>query len=172
MISKLEFASSPGPERKDRPGPTAEERVKVDVIINRHGAEAGPIISVLQDVQEEFNYLPAPVLRYVSQELDIPLAAILKVATFYSLFSLKPRGKHIINVCQGTTCFVRGGYRIQEELERTLAIKPGEVTSDGKFSLQVVRCLGSGAPAPVIQVDRKVYAHMRPGRVREILAEY
>ncbi len=170
-MSKLEVAKYPDPEHKEWPDLPAEGRAKVDDIINRH-SEAGSLISVLQDIQEEFNYLPAPVLRYVSPELKIPLAAILKVATFYSLFSLKQRGKHIINVCQGTTCFVRGGDRILDELERALQIKPGDVTPDGKFSLQIVRCLGCCAPAPVIQVDQQVYAHMRPGRVKEILAKY
>ncbi len=167
----VQYWSYPKPEQKET-GLTAEERIKVDEMINRRRTQAGPLISVLQDVQNEYSYLPEPVLRHVSQELDIPLAAILKVATFYSYFSLKPKGKHVINICEGTSCYVRGSDRILEELVRTLEIKSGEVTPDGQFGLQTVRCLGCCALAPVIQVDKQVYAHMRPELVKEVLAKY
>ena len=110
---------------------TPEERSKVVDIINHHRSKVAPLIGVLQDINEEFRYLPAPVLRYVSRELDIPLAHILKVSTFYSLFSLKPRGRHVITVCQGTTCFVRGAERIMGELKKALGFSPGEVTGVG-----------------------------------------
>ena len=149
-----------------------EDRSKVEDIINRHRGKVAPLIGVLQDINEGFYYLPAPVLRYVSRNLDIPLAHILKVSTFYSLFSLKPRGKHLITVCQGTTCFVRGVERIMEELEEALGIRLGEVTDDGKFSLETVRCIGCCALAPCIRIDQEVHAKMRPGAVRDILTRY
>jgi len=151
---------------------TPEERSKVTDIINRHTGKAAPLIGVLQDINEEFRYLPAPLLRYVSQDLNIPLAHILKVSTFYSLFSLKPRGKHVITVCQGTTCFVRGAERIMEELKKTLGISPGEVTDDGKFSLETVRCIGCCALAPCVRIDQEVHASIRPSRARDILTGY
>ena len=154
------------------PGLTPEERAKVMDIINRHIGKVAPLIGVLQDINEEFRYLPAPVLRYVSQKLDTPLAYILKVSTFYSLFSLKPRGEHIITVCQGTTCFVRGVERIMGELKKALGISPGEVTRDGKFSLETVRCIGCCALAPVIRIDQDVHAKVRTVGVGDILGGY
>jgi len=162
----LEPAPVPEPEL------TPEERSKVMDIINHHRSKVAPLIGVLQDINEEFRYLPAPMLRYVSQDLDIPLAHILKVSTFYSLFSLKPRGKHIITVCQGTTCFVRGAERIMGELKQTLGISPGEVTDDGKFSLETVRCIGCCALAPCVRIDQEVHASIRPSRARDILTGY
>jgi len=148
------------------------DRLKVENIINRHRDEASPLISVLQDINEEFNYLPEPVLRYTSRDLNIPLASILKVATFYHLFSLKPRGKYVINVCQGTTCFVRGAERIMDEVQKRLEIRPGEVTRDGKFGLQVVRCIGCCALSPCMQIGQQVFARLSPVRLQEILARY
>lgn len=156
-------------EEVAEPELSPEDRSKVEDIISRHRGKVAPLIGVLQDVNEEFNYLPAPMLHYVSRELDIPLAHILKVSTFYSLFSLKPRGKHIISVCQGTTCFVRGVDRVMSELEEALGIKPGEVTEDGKFSLETVRCIGCCALAPCIRIDRDVHAKVRPTRARDLL---
>lgn len=149
-----------------------EDQSKLEDIINRHSGKVAPLIGVLQDINEEFYYLPAPVLRHVSRNLNIPLAHILKVSTFYSLFSLKPRGKHLINVCQGTTCFVRGVERILEELKDALGIGLGEVTDDEKFSLETVRCLGCCALAPCIRIDQDVHAKIRPGTVRDILTRY
>jgi len=151
---------------------TSEERSKVMDIINRHTGKVAPLIGVLQDINEEFRYLPAPVLRYVSRDLNIPLAHILKVSTFYSLFSLKPRGEHIITVCQGTTCFVRGAERIMGELKMALGISPGEVTDDGKFSLETVRCIGCCALAPCIRIDQAVHAKVRTTGVGDILGGY
>lgn len=149
-----------------------EERRKVDDIINHHRGKVAPLIGVLQDINEEFSFLPEPVLRYVSMDLDIPLAHILKVSTFYSLFSLKPKGKHVISVCQGTTCFVRGADRIMEEVQKNLGIMPGEVSHDGKFSLEIVRCIGCCALSPCMRVDQNVIAGVRPAAVRDVLARY
>jgi NADH:ubiquinone oxidoreductase subunit E len=162
----------PPPEEVAGPEMAPEDRPRVDSIISHHRDEAAPLIGVLQDINEEFNYLPAPVLHHVSRHLGIPLAHILKVSTFYSLFSLKPRGKHVISVCQGTTCFVRGVDRIMAELEDTLGVKPGEVTEDGKFSLETLRCIGCCALAPCIRVDQQVHTKIRPARVRDILVRY
>ncbi|HEX78232.1 MAG TPA: FAD-dependent oxidoreductase [Dehalococcoidia bacterium] len=160
------------PAEVTEPELSPEDRLKVEDIINLHRGKEAPLIGVLQDINDEFRYLPAPILRYVSRDLNIPLAHILKVCTFYSLFSLKPRGKHLITVCQGTTCFVRGVERIMEELEKALGIKPGEVTEDGKFSLETVRCIGCCALAPCIRIDQDVHAKVRPARVRDVLTRY
>lgn len=160
------------PQEVAEPELVVEDRLKVKEIVDRHRGKLAPLIAVLQDIQEQFRYLPAPLLHYVSKNLNIPLAHILKVATFYGLFSLKPKGRHLISICQGTTCFVRGAERIMEELEKALGIKPGEVTDDRKFSLETVRCIGCCALAPCIRIDEQVHAKIRPARVRDILTRY
>lgn len=162
----------PEPVQVMEPELPPEDSSRVADIINRHRDKVAPLIGVLQDINEEFRYLPEPVLRYVSRNLHIPLAHILKVCTFYSLFSLKPRGKHLISICQGTTCFVRGAGRIMEELEKALEVGPGEVTRDGKFSFEIIRCLGCCALAPCVRIDKDVHAKIRPTRVRDILTRY
>ncbi len=154
------------------PALTNGERSKVDNIINHHQGKVAPLIAVLQDINEGFRYLPETVLRYVSKNLNITLAHILKVATFYSLFSLKPRGEHLISVCQGTTCFVRGAARIMEEVQKALGIGPGEMTEDGKFSLDIVRCLGCCAISPCVRIDQDVHSKIQPNRVRDIFTRY
>jgi len=144
----------------------------VDDIIERHRGKTSPLTGVLQDINEEFSFLPAPMLRYVSRTLDIPLAHILTVSTFYPIFSLKNRGRHVITVCQGTSCEVRGSGKIIEELGKTLGIKPGEITQDGKFGLETVNCLGTCALAPCMRIGQNVYANVRSMGIRDILGGY
>jgi len=168
----VRYKAYPEPVVVAEPDLSFEDRSKVEDIVNHHRGKTAPLMAILQGINEEFNYLPTPVLYYLSRSLDIPLAHLLKVSTFYSLFSLKPRGKHIITICQGTTCFVRGSERIMAELEGTLGIKPGEVTDDGKFSLETVRCIGCCALAPCVRIDREVHAKIRPTRVRDLLTMY
>ena len=168
----VQYKAYPEPAEVAEPELTSQDQSKVEDIINRHKGKTAPLIGVLQDINEELRYLPEPVLRYVSRNLDIPLAHIMKISTFYSLFSLKPRGKHIITVCQGTTCFVRGAERIMAELEGILGIKPGDMTEDGRFSLETVRCIGCCALAPCIRIGQDVYANVRPLGTRDILTKY
>jgi len=149
-----------------------EEKIVVDEILENYKASKSPLIPVLQDINDRFNYLPPPTLDYIAHRLNIPLAHILRVATFYSLFSLKPRGRHMINVCLGTACHVRGGARIMEKLEGELGIKPGETTEDKKFTLEPVRCIGCCALGPVIKVDRHVHARVRHSTVMDLLRKY
>jgi len=162
----------PSQEEIREPELAEEDRSRVEDIVERQRGKAAPLIGVLQDINEEFNYLPAPVLRHLSRHMGISLAHILKVSTFYSLFSLTPRGKHVITVCEGTTCFVRGAERIMTELQGALGIKPGEVTEDGKFSLETVRCIGCCALAPCIRIDRDVHARVRTGGIGDTLVRY
>jgi NADH:ubiquinone oxidoreductase subunit E len=126
----------------------------------------------LQDIQAEYNYLPREVLNQISQELQMPLSQVLRVATFYAAFSLKPRGRHLINVCLGTACHVRGGGRILEKLERELGIKSGEASSDLKFSLETVRCIGCCSLAPVIRIDEDTHGRLRQDKIPRILKKY
>jgi NADH:ubiquinone oxidoreductase subunit E len=148
----------------------AEDLAKIDTILKGYEDEEGVLISVLQDINEEFNYLPENTLRYVSEQLDIPLSQVYHVATFYTAFSLTPRGEHIVKVCQGTACHVRGSERVLEELERVLEIGPGETTQDLMFTLETVNCLGACALGPVVVIDDK-YHSTTPANVEKLLSK-
>jgi len=149
-----------------------EQQGKVTSIIDRFRASDGNLVHLLKEINAEFNYLPEDVLRFVSVELDVPLSLIYRIATFYSSFSLTPRGRHIINVCLGTTCYVRGADKLLGRLEKELCINTGETTPDERFSLKTVRCLGCCSLAPVITVDGETYGRVREKEVLEIVQQY
>ncbi|NIM59778.1 MAG: NADH-quinone oxidoreductase subunit NuoE [Candidatus Aminicenantes bacterium] len=148
------------------------EELKVKKYIKKYSNEKKALISILQDIQEEYNYLPQEALRIVSKTLAVPLIDILGVATFYRAFSLEPRGKHLITVCLGTACHVRGGPKILEEFERKLNIEAGETSKDGQFSLETVACLGCCAIGPVVVVDSEYHAQITIRKVGSILKKY
>ena len=150
----------------------ADERAKVDEILRRHGGQKGALVSVLQSISACYNYLPGEVLRYVSQELDVPLSLIYRIATFYAAFSLKPRGKYVINVCVGTTCHVKGAPLLIEALERELGINMGETTPDMAFTLEKVACLGCCGLAPVMTVGEDLHGKLTQAQVGKILSQY
>lgn len=129
-------------------------------------------LSILQDIQKKYNYIPKDLLIELSEYLDMPLSKLYSMATFYKALSLIPKGKNIIKVCDGTACHIRSSNSLLDELEKTLGIKPGETTKDGKFSLETVNCLGSCAIAPVMVINDKYYGKLTPSMVREILKEY
>lgn len=129
-------------------------------------------LSILQDLQKEYNYIPKDLLIELSEYMDMPLSKLYSMATFYKALSLIPKGKNIIKVCDGTACHIRSSNSLLDELEKTLGIKPGETTKDGKFSLETVNCLGSCAIAPVMVINDKYYGKLTPSMVREILKEY
>jgi NADH-quinone oxidoreductase subunit E len=145
---------------------------KIMETIERDAKDAHAIVAMLQDIQEEKNYLPREELKKLSKEMDIPLSRILSVATFYRAFSLTPRGKYPINFCLGTACHVRGGGRIMAKLERELGIKKGETSEDLQFSLEEVRCLGCCGLAPVMMVGKDVKGKLTESKVAPILDEY
>lgn len=128
------------------------------------------LMAILQDIQEQYSYLPEDVLRSLSCKIGIPLIDIYHMATFYNSFSLVPRGKHQVVVCAGTTCHVRGAAKVTEEISRVLGIMPGEVSPDGLFSLDTVNCLGCCAFAPVMVVDGEYHGNLTPGKTRKILS--
>jgi NADH:ubiquinone oxidoreductase subunit E len=146
--------------------------LKVKKYIKKYNKEKKALISILQDIQEEYNYLPQEALRIVSKTLDVPLIDIIGVATFYRAFSLEPRGKHLVTVCLGTACHVRGGPKILEEFERKLNIKAGETSKDGQFSLETVACLGCCAIGPVVVVDGDYHAQTTIRKVGSILKKH
>ena len=148
------------------------EPKKVNSFINKYSCDKNALITILQDVQSEYNYLPRKALIIVSQTLKIPLIDIISVATFYSTFSLEPRGEHTVTVCMGTACHVRGGPKILEEFERRLNIEAGQTTEDKKFTLETVACLGCCAIGPVVVVDNDYHAQTTIRKVLPILIKY
>ena len=152
---------------KDKPS-----KQKVKSILDRYQRDPGMLVSILQDVQAEHNYLPKKALVQVSQGLDIPLTQVYSVASFFKAFSLKPRGRHLINVCLGTACHVRGAARILEEIKRELGINPGETTKDFKYTLERVNCVGACALGPIVIVDDEYSGQMKTDKVKPLLESY
>lgn len=148
------------------------EELKVKSFITKYNNEKKALIAILQEIQAEYNYLPQEALKIVSGCLDVPLIDIIGVATFYRAFSLEPRGEHLVTVCLGTACHVRGGPKILEEFERKLNIKSGETTEDCQFSLETVACLGCCAIGPVVVVDGNYYAQTTMRKIDSILKQY
>ena len=148
------------------------EEQKVDQIIEKHKSKPSSLIAILQDVQEEYRYLPEEAMIRVVDRLNIPLSRAYSLATFFNAFSLKPRGRHTVRVCMGTACHVRGGGMILEKLERDLNIKRGETTEDLKFSLDEVYCLGCCGLAPVVTVDEDLYGEVTLVKIPKILKKY
>ena len=129
------------------------------------------IVTMLHEIQEEYNYLPENVLRELAKEKNVALIDLYRVATFYSLFSLTPKGKHKIVTCTGTACHVRGSEKVTEEISRTLGIEPGETSEDGEYSLEAVNCLGACALAPLVVIDDQYHANMTPGQISSLLKD-
>ncbi|MBR4146801.1 MAG: NADH-quinone oxidoreductase subunit NuoE [Bacteroidales bacterium] len=151
----------------------SESKVKfIKDVCKSFGNKPGEVINVLHKVQGEFGYLPAEVQELVAKELGIPVSRVYGIVSFYSFFTMTPKGEHPISVCLGTACYVRGAEKVLDELKRQLGINVGEVTPDGKFSLTCLRCVGACGLAPVIEVGEKVYGRMTPDRVKDVLAEY
>ena len=138
-------------------------------IIDKYSKKQGEIISILQDIQSQYNYLPKDALSIVSEKTSIPMVDIYGIVTFYKSFSLKPKGEHHISVCLGTACHVRGGQAIVEAFERELEVKAGEVTPDSKFTLETVNCLGACALGPIVVVDGHYFSKVGVPKVKEIL---
>ncbi len=149
-----------------------QSAVRVDEIVGKYRGEEGALLNVLLDVQDEFRYLPKDVLKQVSEKMEVPLARLFGVATFYTAFSFVPRGRHTVQVCMGTTCYVRGSQRILDKIQEGLGVKPGGTTSDLRYSLESVRCVGCCAIAPVVMIDKRAHGKLDVNRVDEVLAKY
>jgi len=145
---------------------------RVDQIIDKHEAEPSSLIQVMLEIQSENNWLPKATLNRISERLEVPLARILHIATFYQAFSLVPKGRHGVHICVGTACHVRGASRILDTVQEKTGIKPGETDLDLKFSLEVVNCLGCCALGPVMEIDGKTHGKMTPGETAEVLKNY
>lgn len=129
------------------------------------------LIMILQAIQRRYNYLPRPTLLYVSEKLDIPYSKIYEVSTFYSTFSLEPRGKNIVSICLGTACHVRG-ERVKEQIENTLDIKDGQTTNDKRYTLESVRCIGCCSLGPVIKINEDMHGRIKPDEIESVLNQY
>lgn len=140
-------------------------------ICNDHENQAGELINILHKAQHLFGYLPAEVQQIVAKQLKIPVSKVYGVVTFYSFFTMIPKGEHPISVCMGTACYVRGAEKVLDEFKRLLKINVGETTPDGKFSLSSLRCVGACGLAPVVLIGEKVYGRVVPGDVEKILKE-
>ncbi|NLW55383.1 MAG: NAD(P)H-dependent oxidoreductase subunit E [Firmicutes bacterium] len=151
---------------------TDEKYLKLDEVINQYKGKAGGLIPVLHQAQLIFGYLPKDVQIRVAEGLGIPLSEVYSVITFYSLFSLQPRGKHTIGVCLGTACYVKGAAEILQALEENLGVKVGESTEDGLFSLMQTRCIGACGLAPVLTIGEDVYGRLTPEMLPDILKRY
>ena len=145
---------------------------KIGSILDNYQSDKRLLVSILQDIQAEYNYLPREALTQISQDLSVPLSQVYSVATFFKAFSLTPRGRHLINVCLGTACHVRGAARVLETLERELGIKPGDTTEDLKYTLETVNCVGACALGPIVIVDGKYSGQMKTDKVRPLLESY
>jgi NADH-quinone oxidoreductase subunit E/NADP-reducing hydrogenase subunit HndA len=145
---------------------------KIKAICKSFNNEKGEVINVLHKVQGAFGYLPAEVQEIIAQELNLSLAHVYGIVTFYSFFSMTPKGEHPISICTGTACYVRGAEKVLDEFKRQLNIKVGETTPDGKFSINCLRCVGVCGLAPIIYVGEKAYGKLAPENVKNILAEY
>jgi NADH:ubiquinone oxidoreductase subunit E len=151
---------------------TKDQEAKLLEVIAKYKGQKGALMPIMQEAQEIYGYLPYQVQKIISDETGIPIEKIYGVATFYAQFSMSPKGKYIVSVCLGTACYVKGAGKILEEVENNLGIGDGECTADGKFSLEVCRCVGACGLAPVMIVAGDVYGKMTPDRVAGVLAQY
>lgn len=151
------------------------QKVAVDMIKSicaRYKDEPSPLMLVLSDVQKEYGYIPLEVQEVISQELNVPVSDIYGVVTFYSFFSLKPKGRYVIGVCIGTACYVKGGQNVLDKFSELLKIKIGQTSSDGLFTLDGLRCIGACGIAPAISINGKVYPKVKLSDVENIISEY
>ena len=149
-----------------------EDVSKIKEICASYNRDPQELINILHACQEHFGYLPAEVQEVISAETRIPVAKIYGVVTFYSFFSMTPKGKHPISICMGTACYVRGAERVLEEFKKELKLQVGQTTPDGKFSLSSLRCVGACGLAPVVLIGDKTYGRVAPDDVKKILKEY
>lgn len=149
-----------------------EDVVKLKEICKSFNNQPGELINVLHKAQSHFGYLPAEVQEVIAQELNVSVAKVYGVVTFYSFFTMTPKGQHPISICTGTACYVRGAEKVVDEFKRMLNINVGETTPDGKFSISCLRCVGACGLAPVVLVGEKVYGRVSPDGVKDILKEY
>lgn len=153
--------------------PEAVDFIELDTMIDQEfGRDKENLIMILQAMQRRYNYLPKPALTYLSAKIEVPYSKIYEVATFYSTFSLEPRGRNIISICLGTACHVRGAERVREQLHESLHIADGQTTEDGRYTLESVRCIGCCSLGPVIKINDDMHARIATDEVQKVLDYY
>ncbi|MDA3864286.1 MAG: NADH-quinone oxidoreductase subunit NuoE [Deltaproteobacteria bacterium] len=145
---------------------------KVDAIIEKYNKDETALLAVLQDIQAEKNYLPREAMERVAEIMEVPFSRVSSLATFFSSFSLEPRGEHIVTICMGTACHVRGAPLVLKEVERELGIANGETTSDLKFTIETVNCVGACALGPLVIIDENYHGNISTSEVEEMLEQY
>ncbi|MCR5624712.1 MAG: NAD(P)H-dependent oxidoreductase subunit E [Lachnospiraceae bacterium] len=145
---------------------------QIEEICNRYKDEKTPLMMILSDIQNEYGYIPLEVQELVSKHTGISVAEIYGVVTFYSFFSLTPKGKYVIGCCLGTACYVKGAQQVIDKFSELLHIQPGETTEDGLFTLDALRCIGACGIAPAVSINGKVYPKMTVSQVNEVIAQY
>ena len=146
--------------------------VQINEICDRYAGETTPLMMILSDIQKEYGYIPVDVQEIVSEKTGISVAEIYGVVTFYSFFSLKPKGKYIIGCCLGTACYVKGAQQIIDKFSEVLGIAPGETTEDGLFTIDALRCIGACGIAPAVTINGTVYPKMAVSKIPEVIEEY
>ena len=146
--------------------------MEISEIIDKYPAEPGVLIQLLLDIQSEFNWISKEAIKSISKKLKIPISQIYRVASFYTAMSLEPRGKHVVNVCMGTACHVRGASKIMDKIEDVLGIRAGETTENMTFTLERVNCLGCCALGPVVTVDKDYHGKLTPAKVNNVIGSY
>lgn len=149
-----------------------EQKSKVNQVLKKYRSDKSALIDILHDTQAEIGYLPREALELISTGLDTPLSKVFSVVTFFKAFSLTPRGRHLINVCMGTACHVRGADKVVEQIEKDLGIKTGQNTADLKFTLETVNCVGACALGPMVVIGEDYHGEMTPEKVSEVLKNY
>ncbi len=145
---------------------------RIDQIIDKYECETGVLIQLLLDIQKTLNWIPPEAIIRINKRLKIPVSEIYRVASFYTALSLKPRGKHLVRICSGTACYVRGGPKILDAVERAISIRAGETTADMKFTLETVNCLGCCALGPVVEIDGQYHGKQTTSGVGKLLSTY
>ena len=145
---------------------------EIQGVIDDTGGQAGAVIRVLQQTQGLIGYLPGTVLMTISRDLKMPLSELYGIVSFYHFFTMVPKGRHVIQVCMGTCCYVKGGQRLLDTLKKEPGLEPGGITPDSKFSLETVRCLGCCGLSPVLAIGDQVYRRVKPSDIKDILSSY
>lgn len=151
---------------------TSKDYMESVELLIKYPQEKRFTLSILQDIQNKYGFIPRETMHYIAEYLNIPVSDIYSMATFYKALSLKPKGIHVIKVCNGTACHIRGSNILIDEIKELLNIKPGETTDDGLFSMEIVNCLGACALAPVMVIDSKYYGAMTKEKIKVVLDEY
>jgi len=145
---------------------------QIQEVIDDTGGKAGALIRVLQQAQGLIGYLPVPVLKTISRDLKVPISEVYGIVSFYHFFTMVPKGKHVIQVCMGTSCYVKGGQRILDTFKKELDLEPEGITPDGRFSLETVRCLGCCGLSPVMAIGNDVHSKVKVTKLKDILDSY